>query len=90
MVILSYDISNDKLRAKFAKFLCKFGYRIQYSVFELQNSDRILNNIITEIKVNFEKKFSEQDSVIIFYLSKSCKIIRMGYAKHEDEDIIIV
>ena len=42
MLIISYDISNDKLRTKFSKFLCKFGYRLQYSVFEIKNSKRIL------------------------------------------------
>mgnify|MGYP000846988017 CR=1 FL=1 len=90
MIILCYDISNDKLRTQFSKFLSKFGYRIQYSVFEIENSDRILNNVLTEIKVKFEKRFSESDSVMIFKLSETCKIIKIGYAKHEDDSIIIV
>lgn len=41
MIIVSYDISNDKRRTKFSKYLMKFGHRIQYSVFEIDNSDRI-------------------------------------------------
>jgi len=32
MVIVSYDISDDKLRTKFSKYLSKFGHRLQYSV----------------------------------------------------------
>ena len=32
MVIVSYDISDDKLRTKFSKYLSRFGHRIQYSV----------------------------------------------------------
>ncbi|MCQ4775514.1 CRISPR-associated endonuclease Cas2 [Lacrimispora saccharolytica] len=43
MIIVSYDISDDKLRAKFAKYLSRFGNRIQYSVFEIDNSPRIVN-----------------------------------------------
>jgi CRISPR-associated protein Cas2 len=42
MLIVSYDISNDKIRTRFAKFLSKFGYRLQYSIFEIKNSKRIL------------------------------------------------
>lgn len=33
MVIVSYDIADDKKRRRFSKFLEQFGYRIQYSVF---------------------------------------------------------
>lgn len=84
MIIISYDISNDKLRAKFSKYLSKFGYRIQYSVFKIENSEHLLNNIITDIENNFSKKFSQEDSVYIFKLSSSCKVLKYGYAKNED------
>lgn len=90
MIILSYDISNDKLRTKFSKFISKFGHRIQFSVYEIDNSATILTNIITTIRLKFEDKFSEDDSVLIFNLSAHCEIIRMGYAKNEESDIIIV
>ncbi|MGN1280548.1 MAG: CRISPR-associated endonuclease Cas2 [Succinivibrio sp.] len=90
MILLSYDISNDKLRTKFSKFLSKFGHRLQYSVFEIDNSESMLDNIIIQIKANFEKHFSNSDSIMIMKLSPSCKITRMGYAKNEDETIIIV
>lgn len=90
MILLSYDISDNKLRTHFSKFLEKFGHRIQYSVFELDNSPKILDNVILKIRTKFEKKFSELDSVYIFNLSARCEIIRFGYAKHEENDIIIV
>ena len=48
MVIVSYDISNDKLRTSFAKYLSRFGHRIQYSVFEIDNSKRIVDNIVND------------------------------------------
>ena len=90
MIILSYDISNNKLRTRFSKFLCNYAHRIQYCVFEIENSKTILDNVITQIKTKFENKFSDADSIYIFNLSCSCEVIRMGYAKHEEEDIIIV
>lgn len=90
MILITYDISDDKLRTKFSKYLEKFGSRLQYSVFEIKNSDRILKNIMVEIKSVFEKKFTESDSVLIIETSKTCKITRFGFIKHDEDDIIIV
>lgn len=90
MIIISYDISDDKLRTKFAKYLTRFGHRLQYSVFEIQNSDRLLDNIEADIKNIFDKQFTQTDSVIIFRLSKTCKITRYGYARNDTLDAIII
>jgi len=90
MLIVSYDISDDKLRARFARFLEKFGGRLQYSIFEIKNSTRIIDNIRAEIKNKFEKQFGDEDSVMIFLLSKQCKIERYGYAKNDEKSLIIV
>ncbi len=90
MLIVSYDISDNKTRTLFSKFLNKFGYRLQYSVFKLKNSQRILKNIITEINEKFAKKFIETDSVMIFSLSRQCKVFSYGYAKNEEKDFILV
>jgi len=89
-LLISYDISDDKLRTKFSKFLSKFGYRIQYSLFELKNSQRVIANIQIAIESNFSKKFSQTDSIIIFQLSQTCNIVKYGYAKNMDSDIIII
>ena len=81
MILVSYDISNDKVRTKFAKFLSKFGFRLQYSVFEIHNSEAVLSNIENEIQNVYMKAFTEEDSVIIFNLSATCKKTCYGYAK---------
>lgn len=92
MILITYDIANDKLRTRFSKFLWKFWRRIQYSVFEIKNSERILNNIKTEVKAKYEKKFSNSDSVYIFSFCKTCKwkIMRFWFAKNDEDDIIFV
>ena len=90
MIIVSYDISDDKLRAKFAKYLSRFGYRIQYSVFEIDNSQRIVNNIVNDLKNKYESKFDQTDSVIIFKMSSSCEVMRFGYAKNDEKDFLII
>lgn len=90
MIVISYDISNDKLRTRFSKYLSRFGHRIQYSVFEIDNSPKILYNIKEDLKNKFEKNFTQEDSVIIFNMSSSCEVIRFGYAKNEEDDFFII
>lgn len=90
MIIVSYDIKNDRLRTRFSKFLLRFGCRIQLSVYRIENSPRILDNIVASIQTVFLPQFSEEDSVLILNLSSSCEVIKMGYIEHEDEPILIV
>ena len=90
MIIVSYDISDDKLRSKFSKYLERFGHRIQYSVFEIDNSNRILDNILNDVDNKYKRRFSQEDSVIIFVLSSTCKVIKYGYARNEDSDLRIL
>jgi len=90
MFVVSYDFSNDKVRTKFAKFLKKYGRRLQYSVREIKNSDRILNIILVEIERIFEKSIEMTDSVIIIRICEWCekKIVRYGYSVSEEEELI--
>lgn len=90
MIVVSYDISDDKLRTKFSKYLSRFGHRLQYSVFEIDNSQRIIDNIVTYIINRFEKNFTQEDSVIIFKMSSSCEVLRFGYAKNDEKNFIVI
>lgn len=90
MILISYDIRDDKLRTKFSKFILKYGDRLQYSVYEIKNSERLLKIIKSEIEFKFSKLFSEDDSVIIIETSKNCTITKYGFAKHDETDIILV
>lgn len=91
MIILSYDISNDKVRTKFAKFLMRYGRRLQYSVFEIRNSQRVLQNVLDEIECRYEKQFTGADSVVILQVCEADKkkIRRYGYARNEEQDVVI-
>lgn len=90
MLIVSYDFTNDKTRAKFAKFLERYGTRMQYSVFVIKNSPRILRNILAEIDNRYKKKFEATDSIVIFPVCGTCrsKLIKYGSARHELEDVV--
>lgn len=89
MLLVVYDISSDKLRNRFSKFLTQYGRRLQFSVFEIQNSPRILQNIRTEIQGSFQKRFQQSDSVLIMDVPDQAVIDRYGYAKNEEQDLLI-
>jgi len=89
VIIVAYDISNDKLRTRFSKFLEKYGVRVQFSVFEIQNSTRVLNIVKQAIERKFGKEFEPGDSIYIF-TSKQENTIRYGSAKLLDKDLIII
>lgn len=88
MLVISYDIANDKLRSRFSKMLTKNGaIRLQLSVYEVNNSKRMLDNIIVSIESSFRTKFSGEDSVIIFDVNSE-KMIKYGNAIHRDKEIV--
>lgn len=88
-VIVAYDIENDKLRTHFSKFLLKYGIRLQFSVFEIVNSPRVIDVIKEKIEQKFKKRFSQGDSVIMFYTDLG-KAITYGNADHLNKDCIFV
>ncbi|MDR0981793.1 MAG: CRISPR-associated endonuclease Cas2 [Culturomica sp.] len=88
MLIVSYDISDNKLRTKFAKTLVKQGgIRLQYSVFEFNNSKRVLDNLKIRIENYYSKKFDGGDSVFIFETDED-KAIKYGNAIHRDQELL--
>jgi len=88
MLIVSYDISDDKLRRKFAKTLSKQGgIRLQYSVFELNNTKRVQENLKVRIENYYSKKFDGGDSVLIFETDEQ-KTTKYGNAIHRDSDLL--
>ena len=89
MLLVVYDISSDKLRSRFCKFLTRFGRRLQFSVFEIQNSPRILANIRVEIQHHYQRKFEQSDSVLVINIPDNAIIDRFGYAKNEETDLLL-
>ena len=88
MLIISYDISDDKLRSRFSKMLSKNGaIRLQYSVYEINNTNRVIDNIIIKIESIYAKKFTMSDSVVIFNVDSN-SLIKYGNAIHRDTDVV--
>lgn len=90
MFIVAYDFTNNKVRSRFSKFLKKFGRKIQFSVYEIKNSQRILQNILDEVELRYKKQFRGSDSILIFQICEDCKkkIIKYGYAKNEEKEVV--
>lgn len=90
MLIISYDIKDDKLRGRFAKMLTKNGcIRLQYSVYEFNNTKRLIDNIRENITDKFSKLFTQDDSVVVFEVNNE-KTEKYGNAIHRDQDIIFL
>ena len=90
MLIVCYDFSNNKVRAKFAKFLEGYGVRLQYSVFELKNSKRMLDLIQTEIDMHYAPLFTNADSILIFNTTSNDNVIKYGYAIHREQEVVFI
>jgi CRISPR-associated protein Cas2 len=87
MIIVSYDIKEDKVRTKFAKLLEKNGaIRLQYSVYEFNNTKRLSDILLSKIE-QFAKKFTGTDSVIILE-GNVTKLKKYGNAIHRDLDVV--
>jgi CRISPR-associated protein Cas2 len=89
MIIVSYDIADDKLRTRFSKMLTKHGaVRLQFSVYEVRNTKRVVDNIIIKIE-SFSKLFTMDDSVVIFSVLDS-SIVKYGDSIHKDKDVVFL
>ena len=87
MIIISYDISDDKMRTNFSKMLKSNGaVRLQFSVYEVRNTKRIVDNIVAKIET-YAKHFTADDSVILFEIDTK-KLTKYGNAIHKDQDIV--
>ncbi len=89
MLLVSYDIADNRMRARFSKMLTKNGaIRLQLSVYEIVNTKRFSNNLLIKIEA-FAKQFSPSDSVIIFEVQRDC-LKKYGSAIHIDQDIVFL
>jgi len=90
MLVISYDISNDKIRNRFSKLLTKNGaIRLQYSVYEVNNTFVVRENIKGIIEAFSIGNFDKCDSVIIFDI-KDNNTIKYGNSIYRDKDIVYI
>lgn len=87
MVIVSYDIADKKMRTNFSKMLKRNGaIRLQYSVYEVRNTKRIMDNLVAKIEA-YSKHFTAEDSVVVFDVPTD-KMAKYGNAIHRDKAVV--
>lgn len=67
--VITYDIPNDKRRKKVSDLLEGYGYRVNFSVFEIIVNQTKLNKIKKELTKETNKK---EDSIRFYHLCKNC------------------
>lgn len=65
LVVVAYDIPNDRRRAKLSKFLEGYGKRVQYSVFECFLSLEEMRKLHVEVTKRVKP---EEDKVRLYWL----------------------
>jgi CRISPR-associated protein Cas2 len=87
--VIAYDISNDRRRQRVAKTLEKYGIRSNFSVFECFVTESQLMLIQKRIKKFID---TSDDSVLYYYLCKSCINKRAGIGRMPslNPEVIIV
>ncbi len=60
--------------------------RLLYSVYEVQNTKRVMDNLVAKIEA-YAKHFTAADSVVIFDIN-SDKVNKFGNAIHRDQPIV--
>ena len=69
LVLVSYDIQDDKKRTRLHKKLKDFGPRVQFSVFEadIQEDELLkLEKMLTQVELD------EDDSIRLYHLCQAC------------------
>jgi CRISPR-associated protein Cas2 len=70
-VVVSYDISSDRRRRKVAQIMEGYGYRVQYSVFEVDLDATKLRELQQRLRPLVSKKAGE--SVRFYSLCAECQ-----------------
>ena len=70
LILISYDISDDKKRTRLAKRLKDFGPRVQKSVFE---ADVKKDELIKLKKILTKTKLEKGDSIRLYKLCAECR-----------------
>lgn len=70
LIVVSYDVPDDRRRTKLASILKDFGERVQYSVFECLVDDAALDRLRRRLAA---KVAEGEDSVRIYRLCEECR-----------------
>ncbi len=89
LILVSYDVPDDRRRTRLAHTLKDFGERVQYSVFECRLDERALQTLRERVTRLIDP---EEDSLRIYRLCKECDRLleALGTAKRTDDPDLYV
>ncbi len=90
LVMISYDIVEDKKRLKLMKFLKDYGERVQKSVFECNLTQRDYQKVKSGVEEIIDDK---KDRVRYYRICKGCaeKVEISGWGEvKEDEEFVVI
>lgn len=89
-IVVVYDIKDDKRRGRVAKTMKDYGTRVQYSVFECNMDERLLERMQEQLETAINEEY---DKIRIYKLCSGCiksvQILGSGELT-EDDDVFIV
>jgi len=88
LVLIVYDIVNDKRRRRMVKHLESFGNRVQKSAFECLTDDGMFKKLVEKLPDLIDEK---EDLLRIYRLSQHCKMQFWGSVeKLKDSDYWVI
>lgn len=87
---ISYDIQENKIRSRVAKYLEGIGYRVQYSLFTAKLNEKDL--ILLKKKLQWLTRTAENALLLIVPVCRVCenKIWKRGNSREESESYVII
>jgi CRISPR-associated protein Cas2 len=70
LVLIAYDIANDKRLRRVAQLMESYGARVQRSVFECRITQNQLDELIEKVKAMIKRR---EDRVHIYRLCETCQ-----------------
>jgi CRISPR-associated protein Cas2 len=91
LILLSYDVPDDRRRTRLAHALKDFGERVQYSVFECRLTPKQLDRLRERVRPLIAP---EEDSLRIYVLCAECQgrieSLGTGQIVLEDPDVYLL
>ncbi len=90
LIVVSYDVVNDRRRTRLAHALKDFGHRVQYSVFECLLDAEALENLRKRVEKLIDP---QEDSVRLYRLCRECQsqLVIVGIGKPPgDPDVYVL
>ncbi len=69
LILISYDIANDRTRTRLAHKLKDFGGRVQLSVFEADVTDEEMKRLVEKLD---KVKLGKEDSIRVYRICMEC------------------